>query len=269
MKKLNATIIAIVLASTLVATDAQAFQIFVKDALGSTMGLEVEASDTIDSVKAWVQDRVGYHWSDQYLYFNSNFLEVGRTLADYNVQKEATLDIQVITTLGAASFAALPASLSLPIRAADSTPGAGWMQVAYGSPVDLTGMGPCSILLYSYDALSAPGEAGGFDPAQTYTWTFLTATGGISGFDAANFVVDTTPFANAFTGSFTVVQNDGLAISYNAVPEPSTYALLALAALALACARLRKKTARQHRIQTDHRSEQCPSGWIVPVDSTR
>jgi hypothetical protein len=89
MKKLNATIIAIVLASTLVATDAQAFQIFVKNALRSTIGLEVEASDTIDSVKTWVQDRVGYHWSDQDLYFNSNFLEVGRTLADYNVQKEA------------------------------------------------------------------------------------------------------------------------------------------------------------------------------------
>jgi hypothetical protein len=219
----------VLLAATLLATDAQAMQIFVKNVLNETVVLDVEPNDTIDQVKAKIQDKNEYPVEGQYLYFGSSFLEDGRTLADYTIQKESTLQLQVISSL-AASLATLPESLSLPIRDGDAAPGVGWMELANATSLDLTDMAACSILLYSYNP-TAPGEALDFDPAQSYSWRFLTATGGITGFDAAHFTVDTTHFANAFTGNLAVAQDDGLVLTYNAVPEPSLWALLALAGL--------------------------------------
>ena len=74
--------------------DGDGFQISEKMLDGvKTIKLKVKADDTIYIVKALVHNKVGIPRKQQRLLFGSEQLEDDRTLTDYNIQNESTLDL--------------------------------------------------------------------------------------------------------------------------------------------------------------------------------
>jgi autotransporter-associated beta strand protein len=78
---------------------------------------------------------------------------------------------------------------------------------------------PFTVKLASLTAANQPGWLAGFDPSRNYSWTIATASGGVSGFSAANVLLNTSGFSNVLTGTFTLTNlGNNLTLTYTGVP---------------------------------------------------
>ncbi|MGJ8650883.1 MAG: autotransporter-associated beta strand repeat-containing protein [Opitutaceae bacterium] len=136
---------------------------------------------------------------------------------------------------------------------ASGVAGTGYDTATITGSLDLSGLtaGGFEVNIWSLSSIGpdVSGDALNFDDSSDYQWTIASTTGGITGFDADNISIVLSPnngtdgFSNSFTGTFSV-SSDGndLFVDYTAVPEPTTFALLA-GCLALSSVVLRRRRA--------------------------
>jgi hypothetical protein len=100
------------------------------------------------------------------------------------------------------------------------TAGSGWDTLAISGNLDLTALSsanPFNLNLWSLSSAEATtGDAQNFDSGGMFSWTIATAAGGITGFDAVDFIIHTaaTNGTNGFTndlsgGTFSLAVVDG------------------------------------------------------------
>jgi hypothetical protein len=234
------------LAAIVLATPvASGMTIYVLDPTYTSLTLDAEPSDTIENVKAKVQDIYGIAVDSQYLYFGGQLLDDGYTLSDYNVNSNSTLPL-----VSTGSFAATPlpnTQWNFGIKNTATGGGTGWTSWTTAGAIDLSSFGPGAITIqtYGYNGPAA-GTPAGYSSTTSYSLPFLEATGGISGFSPSKFTV--TGF---FAGKGDIsLSGNTLVLNVSAVPEPASHVLAACGVVAASITwwRSRRRTSQTARV---------------------
>jgi autotransporter-associated beta strand protein len=136
-----------------------------------------------------------------------------------------------ILTVGATTFAG-GARFAFEINSTTAAPGVGWdlLSISGALTITATPANPFIIDLTSLDLSNNAALLTNFNNTGTYSWQFVSTTGGVTGFNTGSFQYNASQFQNSLgAGHFFVSESSGnLFLNFTPVPEPSTYALLAL-----------------------------------------
>jgi autotransporter-associated beta strand protein len=194
--------------------------------IATSSGLEIASGATFDAGVA------GYNLtSTQTLSGGGNFtgtINVAGTLSPGNSPGTLSTGTEVWQNGG---------DYNWQVANATGAAGVGYDTIAVTGNLDLSGLtaGGFGINLWSLSSTGPDvnGDAANFSSSLTQSWTLLTASGGISGFDATDFTISvaanngTGGFTNANSGAFALSQvGSNLVLTYSAVPEPSAAELL-------------------------------------------